>query len=166
MTFVKSIEDAQKMPELPEELASQIPDLLSGAVTSGLGTRVVTDVKTNQIKGIPEYAFEYNCARLIIGPIETGYSQGHAVNEDVDDSDRLKEIMDMNLQAEAIIFTKETTFLKSGAVIIWIEWGTPKTSSKTTRDFLTEQELRSPKSPKSEDDDGDSEDPGVVDYDY
>lgn len=153
-SFADAIEQAQKMPELPEELADQVPDLLSGGATEGIGTRVVDDVESSQIKGIAKYEFEYNCARLIIGPVETGYAQGHAVHEDMDDGDRLKEIMDMNLRAEAIIFKKETTFLKSGAVIIWIEWGTPKKPvSKQNRDYFTVEELRSPESPDSNSDD-------------
>ena len=156
MSFAKSIEDAQKMPELPEELAGQVPDLLAGGSAPGIGTRVVDDVKPSQIKGIAQYDFEYNCARLMIGPIESGYAQGQAIYSDQDDTDRLKEIMDMNLRAEAIIFKKETTFLKTGAVIIWIEWGVvKKPTSKQNRNYFTEDELKSPELP-----DSDSDNPG------
>jgi hypothetical protein len=151
--FAKAIEDAQKMPELPEELASQMPDLLSSGSNPGIGTRVIDDAEPSQIKGITKYEFEYNCARLMIGPIESGYSQGQAVYTDADDGDRLKEIMDMNLRAEAIVFKKETTFLKTGAVIIWIEWGTPKKPApKKDREFLTIAELKSPELSDSDSD--------------
>lgn len=158
MSFVKAIEDAQKIPELPEELADQIPDLLAGGQhPAGLGTRVVDDVSPSQIRGMPKYDFEYNCARLTIGPVERGYVQGQAVFEDEDDSERLKEIMDMNLNAEAIIFKKQETFLKSGAVVVWVEWGTRvKPPPKEGRSYLTEDELRSPgPSEEKSDDPGD-----------
>lgn len=153
MTFADAIEDAQKMPELPEELAEQVPDLLAGGPAAGIGTRVKSDARASQIEGIAKYDFDYNCARLTIGPVEVGYSQGQAVYEDQDDSDRLKEIMDMNLNAEAIVFKKETTFTKTGAVLIWIEWGTPKKAiPKSERDYLTEEELKSPELSDSDSD--------------
>jgi len=146
--FAKAIETAQRMPELPTEFADQVPDLLAGDPgQKGIGTRIVDNVKESEIQGLAKYDFDYHCARLMVGPIEAGYAQGQAVYEQVDDTDRLKEIMDMNLRAEAIVFKKETTFLKTGAVIIWLEWGTPKKPTpKEKRAYLTEAELRSPKS--------------------
>jgi len=157
MSFADAVEKAQRMPELPEELSEQVPDLLAGGAPKGIGTRVVDDVKNTEIRGLTKYDFEYNCARLMIGPIESGYSQGQAVYTECDDGDRLKEIMDMNLKAEAIVLKKETTFLKTGAVIIWIEWGTPKKPvPKEKRGYLTEAELKSPES--SDKDSNDSED--------
>jgi len=160
MSFADDIERAQKLPELPEELAKQIPDLLAGGPNAGIGTRVVDDVEPSQIKGVAKYDFDYNCARLMIGPIESGYAQGQAVYTEADDTDRLKEIMDMNLKAEAIVFKKETTFLKTGAVIIWIEWGTrKKVIPKENRDYMTEDELKSPESPDRDSDDPEANSP-------
>lgn len=158
MSFAKAIEDAQKMPELPEELADQVPDLLSPGAPGGFAERVVDNVSPRKVQGIPEYNFEYNCARLIIGPVESGYANGRPVIDEQDDSQRLKEIMDMNLSAEAIVFKKETTFLKSGAVVVWIEWGTPKKPvAKTERTYLTEAELKSPESPDKDSDDSEDD---------
>jgi hypothetical protein len=156
--FTKALEEAQKLPELPDELENNLPDILKGnSELPNVVTRVESSTQ-GEIPGSTKWDFDYNCARLIIGQQLTGLVNNQPIYEDHDDSDRLKEIMDLHLAAKAIIFKKEETFLKDGTVIVWLEWGLPKPPMpKEERDFLTQAELMSPelsdkKSDNSEDD--------------
>lgn len=155
--FTKAIADSQQMPELPEEFANQVPDLLSGAQRNPLYETIPQDAQ-GKVPGAKQYNFTYRCARLIIGKVEVGFDKGTAEYEDQDDSDRLKEIMDMQLSGEAIISKKTETFLKDGTVVIWLEWMEPKKiPPKKDRNYLTTEELMSPESPEDSSSD-DSED--------
>lgn len=151
--FAKAIENAQKLPELPEDDDGGIPNPFKGEDPLKLVSRILTH-NPDQIPQGVEYDYQYNCARLLIGQILSGSENGMPTFDDVDDSERLTEIMNKSLQAKAVIFKKETTFLKDGTVVIWLEWGEPK-PTKQAKNVLSLQELMSPEPPDKA---GDSED--------
>ena len=127
--FLDALEAAQKMPDFADELGSAVPDILSDYI----GTQLVSKVSVGESKiaGSKEYAFDYHCARFVIGKEEAGLSpMGRPEYTDRDDSDQLKEIMNLHLDAKAIVSSKKETFLKDGTVVIWVEWLLPKTKPK------------------------------------
>lgn len=141
--FMRALEEAQKLPDLSDN-ESPIPDLLKGADLDR-AVRTVAPGTPGKVSGANEFNFEYRCARLQIGKELVGFENGQAQFSDIDESDRLKEIMDMSLAGEAIISKKTETFLKDGTVIIWLEWMEPKKAvAKKDREFLTTPELLSP----------------------
>lgn len=154
--FAKAIENAQRLPELPSEVEENVIDPFKGEDPLKLVSRVLTN-DAGQIPNAVEYEYTYRCARLLIGQIMTGSENGMPSFDDVDDSDRLTEIMNKSLQAKAIIFKKETTFLKDGTVVIWLEWGEPKTPKKVAH-TLSIAELMSPELPESGEDSNSPED--------
>lgn len=156
MSFSKAVSEAQEMPPVPDELEKLLPDVFYGNEQSSLGTRVETDTP-GKIKGSVQYDLEYFCERLMMGEKELGvdFDNKQTQVESVDDSARLKQIMDKQLNGEAVIINKSETFLKNGTVVIWVEWAQPKdAASKKDRSFLTEEELRSPELPSEEDSPG------------
>jgi len=154
--FIKALWDSQDMPELPESVAKQIPDLLAGESGQQRLVRKVGNDEAGKIPGAKDFNFEFQCARLIIGNVVVDRQNGHEVTAEQDDSDRLKEIMDRSMRGEALISKKETTFLKDGTVVVWVEWMEPtKTLSKEARGFMTIEELLDPEPSKST-----PEDPG------
>jgi hypothetical protein len=141
--FMKALEEAQKLPDLTDN-ESPIPDLLKGA-DFDKAVRTVAPGTPGKVTGAAEFSFTYKCARLQIGKELVGFVDGQAQFDDIDESERLKEIMDMSLSGEAIISKKTETFLKDGTVIIWLEWLEPKApAAKKDREFLTIPELLSP----------------------
>ncbi len=156
--FFKAIENAQKVPEAPDS-DNPIPDMLSGAAFEKF-INTAADSVIGKIPGVVEYQLEYRSARLTIGQRMTGFENGQAVFEDVDESARLKEIMDMSLSGRAIILKKLESFLKDGTMVIWLEYTEQKAApAKKDRDYLTTPELFSPFSEKDdEDSDSDTED--------
>jgi hypothetical protein len=155
--FAKAVENAQKLPELPEDEDWRIPNAFKGEDPLKLVSRVITH-DADQVPGGVNYDYKYNCARLLIGQILSGSENGMPTFDDVDDSARLTEIMNKSLQAKAIIFKKETTFLKDGTVVIWLEWGEPTPQTKNVNNVLSINELMSPEPP---DESEDSEDNNV-----
>ncbi len=155
--FTKALQSSQAMPELPDELTGAVPDIFAGAAAPTLVTKYEPDVE-GKVPGGKEYHFDYNCTRLMIGQIQTGFSKGTAEYTKMDDSERLKEIMDMHLRGEAIVHNKQETFLKDGTVVIWLEWLLPrKPTPKKDRDWMTLAELTSPEpKDKEADDSGDA----------
>lgn len=143
--FIKTLLSSQELPELPEEVAARIPDLLAGdAGQQRLVSRILPGTE-GKIEGAKEYGFTFHSERLIIGKISDGYDQGREMFTEVDNSEKLKEIMDMHLQGQALIHNKKETFLKDGTVVIWIEWlQAKKETPKTERGFLSTEELLSP----------------------
>jgi hypothetical protein len=152
---MRALEEAQKLPE-PADNESPIPDLLRGSEFEKT-VRTVAPGTPGKITGNSEFNFEYRCARLQIGKELTGFEEGQAQFDAIDESERLKEIMDMSLSGEAIISKKTETFLKDGTVVIWLEWLEPKTPiPKEKREFLTTPELLSPDRESDEDPDQDN----------
>lgn len=166
--FIKALISAQEMPEMPSEVAARIPDLLGG--DSGQ-QNLIRKIAVDDSRGIPgakQLDFTFQCARLRVGVEQTGFSNGQAEMTDIDESARLKEIMDMSLRGEAIINKRETTFLKDGTVVIWVEWmEQKKTPPRKNRGYLTVDELLSPapSNTADEDDDEDSAEPSDPEYD-
>lgn len=155
--FAKAIEDAQKLPEAPEDDDGGIPNPFRGEDPLKLISRVMTRDPDQIPQGVT-YDYAYQCARLLIGQILSGSENGMPKYDDVDDTQRLTEIMNKSLQAKAVIFKKETTFLKDGTVVIWLEWGEPKPTSKT-KNVLSMAELMAPEPPdESRDSENDEND--------
>lgn len=154
--FMQALEQAQKLPDLSEN-ESPIPDLLRG-VDLEKAVRTIAPGTQGKVTGATEYSFEYRCARLQIGKELIGFENGQAQFSDIDESDRLKEIMDMSLSGEAVVTKKTETFLKDGTVIIWLEWLEPKTPvAKKDRGFMTTAELLAPEMPSDDTDKPDDE---------
>jgi hypothetical protein len=167
--FIKALINAQEMPEMPSDVAARIPDLLGGdSGQQALIRRIATD-DSRGIPGAKQLDFTFQCARLRVGMEQTGFSNGQAEMTDIDESVRLKEIMDMSLRGEAIINKRETTFLKDGTVVIWVEWMEQKKRvPRKDREYLTEDELLSPAPSRAVDEDDDDEDdaePSDPDFD-
>lgn len=155
--FIKALQTAQTLPELPSNEPS-IPDPFKGSDVEAL-VRAITPGTPGKVAGATEYAFEYKCARLTIGKEISGFVDGQASFDDVDESQRLKEIMDMSLSGETIISKKTETFLKDGTVVVWIEWLEPKTAvPKKDRQYLTASELLTPEVEPAERPDSESAD--------
>ena len=119
--FLKALEDAQKEPDV-EPSRHEIPDIFSGvnAQIDALYSKVTESAEG--IPGVLSSNFTYNCARLTIGRVFKGFENGVAMYEDEDDSPELTRIMNMILAGKCLQLKKETTFLKDGAVVIWIEY--------------------------------------------
>jgi hypothetical protein len=154
--FAKAIESAQKLPETPDDDDGGIPNPFRGEDPLKLVSRVMTRDPDQIPQGVT-YDYEFNCARLLIGQILSGSENGMPTFDDVDDSARLTEIMNKSLSAKAVIFKKETTFLKDGTVVVWLEWGEPKLQSKVKTNVLSMQELMSPEPPDPEADDSEND---------
>ena len=154
--FSKAVEGAQRMPQAIEELEGKLPDLFGSKAAQDIASRVEGDME-GKIPGAAQYDFDYNCKRFMMGQHVVAFERGNPIYEDIDESEELQKIMDMNLKAEAIIFKKMETFLKDGTVIIWIEYGIPKTAAKKKTGVLSIAELLSPKPSESEFDEDDSE---------
>lgn len=143
--FVKTLISSQTPVQLPSEVLEQFPDFLSGVTPQNPLLSQVPQDDDKRIPGAKEYGFTFHSERLVIGKVSEGYDQGKEIFTDVDDSAKLKEIMDMHLQGKALIHNKKETFLKDGTVVIWIEWlETKKEIPATARNFLSEEELLSP----------------------
>ena len=146
MDFAKAIEDAQRLPETPDDVENSAPDPFKGMDPITLVSRVMSG-DSGQIPNAAEYNYKYHCTRLLIGQIMRGYENGMPIYEDIDEGAELREIMNKSLQAKAIIFKKETTFLKDGSVAIWLEWGEPEMAPKIKGpQVLSLTELMSPES--------------------
>lgn len=143
--FAKSLQAAQGLPELPEELNSQVPDILASFSAQSPGARRVGNVE-GKVAGGVEFDYEFNSARLIFGCEIIGYSNGNPDTTDRDDAVRYKEIMDKVLRAEAILQRRVETFLKDGTVVMFLEWLEPTARAKQA-DTLTYEELLSPETP-------------------
>lgn len=148
--FSKAIEAAQDLPEIPEDLEGVLPDPFKASESSdGLITR---STEEDGVPNVAKYDYSYQCARFIVGQVQMGFSHGQAEYEDKDDSKELKDIMDQTYNAKAILIKKETTFLKDGTVVIWVEWAEPKKPEpKKGTDPLSYAELMSPEPTKSRD---------------
>mgnify|MGYP001351467815 CR=1 FL=1 len=149
--FAKSIEDAQRLPDRPDDVDGGLPNPFLGTDPMDLVSRVLTR-DPDQIPNGVNYDYTYKCARLLIGQVLSGSNNGMPTYDDVDDSDRLTEIMNKTLQAKAVLFKKETSFLKDGTIVIWLEWGEPQTLKKAASKVLSIAELMSPESPQVGDD--------------
>lgn len=156
--FLSALHKAQELPDAPEAVAKQVPDLLAGSDGQQRLVRRIGADEEGKVAGGKEFSFEFQCARLTVGNVTSGFSNGQPVLDELDESDRLKEIMDKSLRGEAIINKKETTFLKDGTVVIWVEWMEPKTlPPKSERDYLTTAELLDPEpSKRKREDDSES----------
>jgi len=164
--FAKALRSAQEMPELPEELARLVPDLLAGDAGQQALIRRIGANEAGKVPGGKEYGFEFQCARLTIGYRVVDYQNGFPVTEEYDESDRLKEIMDKSLRGEAVIHKRETSFLKDGTVIVWLEWMELKTPTpKENRDYLTMGELLDPAPSKPSEEDKEDAGPDNSDED-
>lgn len=147
--FVKALQFSQQMPDLADN-GQTVPDLLKGGQVDPL-IRTVSPGTPGKVPNATEYAFEYKCARLTIGKEQTGFVDGQALYDDVDESSRLKEIMDMSLAGEVVISKKTETFLKDGTIVVWVEWLEPKTlAAKENRPYLTTDELLTPETDEDE----------------
>ena len=155
--FSKAVEDAQRLPGIPEDLEHNLPDPFKSAMEAVQLVQRVQEGATDQIPLAAEYAYTYHCKRLTIGQVLRDFHNGQPVYEDVDESDALIEIMNKQLSAKAIIFKKETTFLKDGTVVIWVEWGEPIQRSKKDSSTLSIEELLSPESSPSDENSGDND---------
>lgn len=140
--FIKALQFAQTLPEVAGN-EKAVPDLLRGPEFENL-VKSVTPGTPGKVANATEYSFEYQSARLTIGKEMTGIENGMMVFEDVDESERLKDIMDRSLSGEVVIVKKTETFLKDGTVVIWLEWMQPKPGSKKDQTFLTTHDLLSP----------------------
>ena len=141
--FIKALQHSQTLPDLAGNEPS-IPDLFKGTDFENLA-RSVAPGTPGKIPNATEFAFEYQSARLTIGKEMTGMDNGMPLYDDVDESERLKEVMDRSLSGEVVIVKKTETFLKDGTVIIWLEWMQPKdTGAKKANPFLTTSELLTP----------------------
>lgn len=168
--FSKALRAAQEMPELPEELARMIPDLLAGDAGQQNLLRRIGANEPGKVPGAKEFNFEFQCARLVIGYRIADYQNGFPITEEHDDSDKLKEIMDKSLKGEAVIHKRESTFLKDGSVVVWLEWMEMRAiPPKENRDYLTMSELLDPTpskpSPRDEEEDEDDVESRRVDDD-
>lgn len=169
--FLKAIENAQKLPD-PADNSPRTPDFLGGINPEELVRQVSPDTP-GKIPHSNEFAFEYRCARLRIGQEMTAMVNGNAEFEDIDESERLKEIIDMTLSGEAIVTKKLETFLKDGTIVIWLEWlEHKKLTSKKDRSYLTSNELLSPEhsedeatKPENDEDEADPDESGEEDID-
>lgn len=149
--FQKALEESQKLPELSDN-QSPIPDLLKGGDIESL-IRAIAPGTEGKVPGAIEYSYTYKCARLQIGKVMSGFENGAPIFDDIDESERLKEIMDMSLAGEAVISKKTETFLKDGTVVIWIEWLEPKSPlPKKDRGYLTMDEILKPEHSADDDD--------------
>ena len=154
--FVKTLVSSQAPVQLPSEVLEQFPDFLSGAAPQNPLLSQVASDDTERIPGAKEYGFTFHSERLVIGKLSDGYDQGKEIFTDVDESEKLKEIMDKHLQGKALIHCKKETFLKDGTVVIWIEWLEAKKEIPTTaRNFLSEEELLSPEHVSDDPENGD-----------
>lgn len=155
MEFSKAIEKAQKLPNLPEEMESDLPDFLKQDPVT-IAQRAHGEGGT--FPGATKYDASYHCERLMIGQVVESYDKGSPLFRDVDDGERLKEIMDLSLSGKAVILKKAENILKDGTVVVWVEWAVPAKENHDNRGFLTEAELRSPTSKRgaaaAEDSDG------------
>jgi len=164
--FLRTLVSSQELPELPEDVAARFPDLLAGDEGQQRLVNRILPGTPGQIEGAKEYSFTFHSERLIIGKISEGYDQGREVFTEVDNSEKLKEIMDMHLQGQALIHNKKETFLKDGTVVIWLEWlAAKKETPKTERGFLTTEELLSPEL-GTKDASDDSDDPDDFDASF
>ena len=153
--FIKALQFAQTLPDLTGSEKS-MPDLLKGTEFETLA-KTIAPGTAGKISNATEYSFEYQSARLTIGKEMTGMENGMPIFEEIDESPRLKDIMDRSLSGEVVIVKKTETFLKDGTVIIWLEWMQPKDGSKKDHPFLTTNELLTP-SPDPDEKDPDSQD--------
>lgn len=155
--FANAIENAQKMPEVPDELEGALPDPFKAPAAVPAMSERVGESDGTKIPHGAKHSYKYNCARLVIGQIQTGFDHGGPIFEPQDDSQELKDIMDKQFQAEAIVLKHETSFLKDGTVIVWLEWAEPVAPPPKQFGSLGLRELLSPEPFKSEDSE-DSED--------
>jgi hypothetical protein len=151
--FAKAIEESQGIPEAPDLPSIGSPDLLSASMGKlNMGEKVKEGDETGGIPGMMNYDLEYHSARLTIGQKMVGFVDGHAEFVDLDESERLQEIMNLALSGKALLLKRDHSFLKDGTVIVWLEWGVYKTPPpKKDREYFTTEELRSPEYENSED---------------
>lgn len=150
MDFAKAIEDSQRLPEIPEGGTDSLPDPFKGMDPLTLISRVMT-AEQGQVPNGVQYDYKYHCTRLLIGQILRGYENGMPIYEDIDEGQELRDIMNKSLQAKAIIYKKDVSFLKDGSVAIWIEWAEPDLAPKVKKpDVLSLTELMSPETPDAE----------------
>lgn len=144
--FADAIERSQAIPEAPELPGITSPDLLSASMGRvNMGEQIKEGDETGGVPGTMNYDLEYHSARLTIGQKMTGFVDGHAEFEDLDESVRLQDIMNKTLNGKAVLFKKDHSFLKDGTVIVWVEWGEYKAPMpKEKREFFTTEELTSP----------------------
>ncbi len=155
--FIKALWESQDLPDLPESVAKQIPDLLAGEAGQQRLVRKAGLDEANKIPGAKTFEFEFQCARLMIGNQIIDTQNGKDITEEIDDGGRLKEIMDKSLRGESIINKRETTFLKDGTVVVWIEWMEPKKAPpRSDREYMTMDELLDPEPSKKPSDIEDS----------
>jgi len=160
--FIKALQYAQTLPDIASN-EKAVPDLLRGSEFESL-VKSVAPGTAGKVANATEYSFEYQSARLTIGKEMTAMDHGTAIFEDIDESDRLKDIMDRSLSGEVVVVKKTETFLKDGTVVIWLEWMQPKAGSKKDHPFLTTNELLTP-SPDPDNKDPDSDEDFLSDTD-
>jgi hypothetical protein len=160
--FIKALQYAQTLPDIASN-EKTVPDLLKGSEFESL-VKSVAPGTAGKIANATEYSFEYQSARLTIGKEMTAMDHGTAIFEDIDESERLKDIMDRSLSGEVVVVKKTETFLKDGTVVIWLEWMQPKAGSKKDHSFLTTSELLVP-TPDPDDKDPDTDDALYTDDD-
>ncbi len=143
MSFWKSIEDAHRRPEIDDN-ENPIPDIFASPEIKQMVEK--NSGEEGVMPGLPKYDMEFHAARLVMGREQTDYVNGSAIMEEKDDSERLKEIMDLTLNGKGMLLKKLESFLKDGSVVVWVEWLEPKPptpGSKKERGMTTE-ELLSP----------------------
>jgi len=143
--FAAAVEESQAVPDAPEVPGLSTPDLLSGAMGQLGSVNTGEEEDKESIPGMTNYDMNYHSARLTIGQKMTGFVDGHAEFEDLDESDDLEDIMNKTLNGKAMLFKKDHSFLKDGTIIVWLEWGEYSNSpKKENREYLTTEELTSP----------------------
>ena len=145
--FADSINDARSRPDGAD--FDPLSLFQSGkAVQNAL---VTEESAPGQIPGVPGYALEYHAKRFLMGRQLESIDQNSKIFSDVDQSDELKEVMDLCLAGKAVILKRLETFLQDGSVVVWFEWGVYKETAPVPpeeREYFTEKELLAPDDPK------------------
>ena len=158
--FNKALENAQQLPSTDESSNPTIPDPFASGDMDRAIAAMTTGEEEGEVPGIVKTSMEFHCARLQIGASERGFEHGQMQMEEADDSERLKEIMDQSLTGKAVIMNKQQTFLRTGGIVIWLEWMTyVEPPAKEERDYMTESELLSPESSDKDSDNPESTEP-------
>ena len=144
MDFLKSIENAHKVPDVTREGVGGIPDGFASFFSGPQAIERVEDGATDAVAGATRYNFKFRCARLVIGKEQVDFSNGEAIYESHDDSERLSEIMNASLEGRVVINKKLESFLKDGTMVIWVEWLEPLDLGPKKTDALTLEQLLSP----------------------
>ncbi len=141
--FVKAV---QATKALEEQRGFTPPDIF-GPPPEPVAELVENVSGPGQVPGQPKVRLDYQSKRFFIGKQLTHVDEHGKHYEDIDQSDELKEIMDMIFNGKAMKLHRETKLMENGSIVIWLEWGTyiePTAPPASERDFFTREELLSP----------------------